>query len=154
MSGRLEKAQRAAELREQGYSVTSIGRLMGISRSYASGLLTDPDGSKDRARKESYGGVCEECGGPTSGAEGPAHVARWCYHCGTQKHRSAVCEPSDDAAYEDRALLDALDFPPELIPLQNAYWEKRREFRRMEEAYLVCVRFVLDSLARAEARDA
>lgn len=55
--------------------------MLGLSRSYTYSLIHDPDGTQDRARKDSYAGVCETCGGPTSGADGPAEAPRFCRHC-------------------------------------------------------------------------
>jgi hypothetical protein len=84
---RLKRAAQVAELRAQGLGFLEIARALGISRSYASTLYHDPDGSLDRARKEAYGGICIDCGGPTSGAEGPAHVAERCLHCTPNANR-------------------------------------------------------------------
>jgi hypothetical protein len=36
---------------------------MGISRSHAYGLLADPGGSREAARKRRYAGICRDCGG-------------------------------------------------------------------------------------------
>jgi hypothetical protein len=78
---RAEHAAEAAALYARGALQREIAEIMGLSRSHVSALLNDPDGSKDRARKDSYGGICEQCGRPTSGADGPAQVARFCNHC-------------------------------------------------------------------------
>jgi Homing endonuclease associated repeat/Homeodomain-like domain len=63
---RLKRAAMARKLRERGLTQQQIADELGISRSYASGLLTDPDGSKDRIRKERYRGTCVDCGGRTT----------------------------------------------------------------------------------------
>lgn len=54
---------------------------LGISRSYAASLTHDPDGSKERERKARYAGVCEDCGGPTSGHDGRAQAPKRCRDC-------------------------------------------------------------------------
>lgn len=63
---RVDRAATASRLRAKGYTVRRIAEEMGVSRTYASDLLTDPDGSKDRKRKKRYSGTCDLCGGPTS----------------------------------------------------------------------------------------
>lgn len=78
---RAEKAKIAARLREQGYLIQEIADRMGVSRSYTSALINDPAGEQDRARKKSYQGVCERCGGPTSGSDGAAAARMTCGTC-------------------------------------------------------------------------
>lgn len=78
---RLALAKRAADLRAQGLLQREIQAELGISRSYASELLRDPDGSLARARKDSYAGVCVGCGGPTSGNDGPNRPPERCASC-------------------------------------------------------------------------
>jgi hypothetical protein len=80
--GRAELAADVRRLREtHGLRFDQIGERLGISRTYANALFLDPTGDTDRARKDAYGGVCEDCGGPTSGSEGPSKVAQFCLHC-------------------------------------------------------------------------
>jgi hypothetical protein len=55
-----------------------------------------------------------------------------------------VSTPEEAAYQERRKILDALDLPDYLQPLQNAYWEKRREFRKLEEACLTMVEACLE----------
>lgn len=64
-------AEWAAALRADGWLIQAIADELEVSRSYASQLIHDPDGSRLRARKDSYRGVCEDCGGPTGGSDGP-----------------------------------------------------------------------------------
>ena len=51
----------------EGLTIPAIAREMGISTSYASGLLSDPTGEKDRARKRKYLNRCKTCGELTYG---------------------------------------------------------------------------------------
>jgi hypothetical protein len=46
----------------EGLTLAAIAREMGISVSYASSLLSDPSGEKDRARKRKYLKRCQTCG--------------------------------------------------------------------------------------------
>jgi hypothetical protein len=58
-----------------------IAERLGVSRSYASALVNDPDGSADRERKKRYAGVCDRCGGPTCGSDGRAKAPKTCMSC-------------------------------------------------------------------------
>lgn len=68
-------------LREEGRTLSEVAKEAGISRSYASAILGDPDGLKERARKDRYGGTCEKCGGKTNGSAGPGKAAKVCITC-------------------------------------------------------------------------
>lgn len=80
MSNRADRAAEAARLRAQGLVYREIAERMGISRSYAAALICDPDGSGDRARKDSYRGECERCGASTNGSNG-RHAPKLCNDC-------------------------------------------------------------------------
>ena len=79
--GRLALAERAQALRAEGAPYAQVATALGISRSYASGLVNDPTGEKERKRKLRYCGVCEDCGAPTSGHAGRALAPRCCARC-------------------------------------------------------------------------
>lgn len=57
---------RAAALRAQGLIYREIGAVLGVSRSYAAELVTDPAGTQVRRRQERARGRCADCGAPTS----------------------------------------------------------------------------------------
>lgn len=78
---RSERAAEAAMLRAQGLLQRQIADRMGISRTYAAELLTDPDGSKVRARKATYGKPCRVCGKMTQGSDGRAAAPDICSVC-------------------------------------------------------------------------
>lgn len=86
---RLELAARVRVLRSRGLTHREIAAQLGISRQYAGGLASDPDGSKARARKDSYRGTCERCGGETNGSEGPSRTPRHCAACRKAIEREA-----------------------------------------------------------------
>lgn len=85
---RLELAARARQRREQGWLNREIAAEFGISVNYASALIRDPDGAKSRARKDSYRGRCERCGGETTGSEGRGKT-RHCANCARELKREA-----------------------------------------------------------------
>jgi hypothetical protein len=51
----------------EGLTLAAIAREMGISISYASSLLADPTGEKERARKRKYLNRCQICNAPCHG---------------------------------------------------------------------------------------
>lgn len=85
---RLELAERVRELRAQHLTHREVARRLDITRSYASTLADDPDGSKARARKDSYRGVCVDCEGPTSGSEGRSRTPERCEVCAIEKRHA------------------------------------------------------------------
>lgn len=79
---RTELASRAAELRATGLVYREIAQELGISRSYASTLISDPDDAQARARKASYRRPCPECGTLMDGSNGRGpNAARLCAKC-------------------------------------------------------------------------
>lgn len=98
-----EKVEKAARLREQGMTTVEIAARMGVALSTVKGYLFDPDGSKLKARKDSYRGVCKWCGGRTSGSAGPGRAATKCGDCTRRKRgveRRWSCEQMIEAAQE------------------------------------------------------
>lgn len=79
---RRELADRARALAAEGYLQREIAVMLGVSRSYASALASsDPLGEQARARKDTYRGVCEDCGAPTDGSYGPNNTPAVCDAC-------------------------------------------------------------------------
>jgi hypothetical protein len=99
---RAEKAAEARRLRDQGLLLREIGARMGLSVSMASDLINDPDGSKVRARKASYGGRCDTCGRRTDGSNGRAKAPTRCAPCehANPRHRYWTRELVIDAIRE------------------------------------------------------
>lgn len=83
-------AELAAAWAERGLNRSEIGRALGISRAYASELITDPSGTKTRERKNSYRGVCKSCGGPTDGSNGRRKAPRVCARCLAAQQRQST----------------------------------------------------------------
>lgn len=80
---RAEKVARAQALRAQGLLLREIAAEMGAALSTVHAWLWDPDLSKLRARRDSYGGTCVDCGGPTDGSNGPGKAPTRCMDCRT-----------------------------------------------------------------------
>ncbi len=73
----------ARRLRDQGMLLRGIAERFGVSVKTVHAWLTDPDGSALRARKDSYAGVCVECGGWVSGHAGRNGRSLRCTTCGS-----------------------------------------------------------------------
>lgn len=78
MSTRAERVAAVQRLRRDGLTIIEVAESLGVSRSYVSALLYDPDRSKELARRASYAGACEVCGAPTDGSNGRAGAPRYC----------------------------------------------------------------------------
>jgi hypothetical protein len=78
---RAEKLAKILAYRESGYTQRDIATIMRMSRSGVSNLISDPDGSKQHARRERYRGSCLGCGAKTDGSGGRAKAPRYCLDC-------------------------------------------------------------------------
>lgn len=67
--------------REEGALLREIATECGVAKTTVNAWLKDPDLSKQRARRESYGGRCKVCGGATDGSRGPKATAKTCMDC-------------------------------------------------------------------------
>lgn len=83
---RPERAAMARALVEKGYTRKQIMEILGIGQSYVGALLSDPDGTKDKLRKEQYRGTCIECGGKTTYARSHGKPVHRCSPC-ARKHQ-------------------------------------------------------------------
>jgi DNA-binding CsgD family transcriptional regulator len=104
MPSRQDRARQAADLRADGLRLVDIARRMGLSMAYTWALLNDPDGSADRARKRSYGGVCDTCGGPTHGSDGRSKAPTRCAECSIARTVAIVRTRADARKAEVLAL--------------------------------------------------
>lgn len=78
---RAEKHARVVALQRSGLTVREVALKLGMSDGGVATLINDPDGSKQRARRERYRGKCEDCGKPTDGSNGKDKAPRWCRAC-------------------------------------------------------------------------
>lgn len=76
-----ENIERARALRAAGRYYREIAAELGVGVSTIAGWFEDPDGSRLRARKDSYRGTCAGCGGPVSGHAGPSTGPTVCLGC-------------------------------------------------------------------------
>jgi hypothetical protein len=67
---RAEKYVEIEKLRGMGLSTQEIAEELGMRPGGIRSIINDPDGSKQKARRERYRGVCGVCGEPTTGCNG------------------------------------------------------------------------------------
>jgi hypothetical protein len=85
---RAERVARARTLRGEGRVLREIAEEMGVAIQTVHDWLSDPDGSKLKARKRRYAGRCVDCGAPTSGSEGRgARAPKRCPACAGRHNR-------------------------------------------------------------------
>lgn len=85
---RVQLAADAARLRKKGMTQKEIAAELNCARSYVAELLSDPAGEKARARKDSYRGICENCGASTNSCNGPGKASKLCASCHTESIRA------------------------------------------------------------------
>lgn len=73
----------ATAMRDAGFLLRECADHFGVSVKTIHSWVTDPEGLKLRARKESYSGECEVCGGPTTGCNGADRAPTVCMECRT-----------------------------------------------------------------------
>lgn len=100
-----ERYEEAVRLRAAGWSVGRVADALNLPTSTAWRWL-DPEYNerqKQRSRdlKETYRGTCRECGGTTSGCNGPGRAAELCGDCSRQKQR-------DNKIWTRDTVLDAI----------------------------------------------
>lgn len=79
---RAERAAIAERLYAEGMNDREIAEAMGISRSYAASLRSDPTGTGERARKDSYRVPCATgCGKLVNGSDGKPKPGAICADC-------------------------------------------------------------------------
>lgn len=88
--GHLTRAQKVALIRQSKvdhptWSDRQRAASIGITYSAFRNLVNDPDGSKQRARRETYRGVCERCGGETR-SDGTSRPSPFCSACAVVIH--------------------------------------------------------------------
>lgn len=78
---RAERLEEIRRLLREGWSQRQVARSLGLSYSTVREYLSDPDGSKQRQRRERYGAPCQRCGARTNGSNGYAKQATHCLPC-------------------------------------------------------------------------
>lgn len=139
---RIELAARAAELRALGKRPREIGEVMAAEEGRAKPFshktvrewLNDPDGSKLKARKDSYRGTCVDCGARTDGSNGRANAPERCHPC-----RSAY-----DTIWTRETVIDAIRAFADRYGQQPTSWEWNPSLARLNGRDDFAARFTQD----------
>jgi IS30 family transposase len=84
---RRERADEIESLAARGFRSDEIAAQLGLARSTVNKYRRDPDGERERARRERYRGRCRGCGRPTRGSDGPGRAPEWCPECAPLQRR-------------------------------------------------------------------
>ena len=95
---RRQQAERIEALAGRGLGSQEIADRLGLARSTVNKYRRDPDGERERARRERYRGRCRGCGRPTRGSDGPGRAPEWC----------PDCAPAQRRRWSDAKMLDAV----------------------------------------------
>jgi hypothetical protein len=84
---RRQQAERIEALAGRGLGSEEIADRLGLARSTVNKYRRDPDGERERARREQDRGRCRGCGRPTRGSDGPGRAPEWCPDCAPARRR-------------------------------------------------------------------
>ena len=127
---RAERAAEAARLNAQGLNGLEIAAAMGVSRSYAYGLLTDPTGEHDRVRKLRYARACVDCGATINTDGRATEPATRCVPCSHEDRKRQSREWFLESVREWVELFgsppSAMDWSPALARMKGSDWKAER----------------------------
>ncbi len=97
---RAERLAQITNLRERRLTDRETAAALGLTYSGVRNILSDPDGSKQRERRERYRGTCEDCGSKTDGSSGynapkvcgPCIAVRQTHHGAARYNAGCRCE--------------------------------------------------------------
>jgi DNA-binding CsgD family transcriptional regulator len=78
---RKQRAEAIEALADRGLGSDEIAARLGLARSTVNKYRRDPEGERERTRRERYRGRCRGCGRPTRGSDGPGRAPEWCPEC-------------------------------------------------------------------------
>jgi hypothetical protein len=100
---RKQQTEAIEALAGRGLGSEEIAERLGLARSTVNKYRRDPEGERERARRERYRGRCRGCGRPTRGSDGPGRAPEWCPECAPLQRRRWSEDQVLDAVCEDRA---------------------------------------------------
>jgi hypothetical protein len=95
---REQQVQRIESLSRRGLGTEEIPDLVRLACSTVNKYRRDPEGERERARRERYRGRCRSCGRRTSGSDGPGRAPELCLERAPLQRRR----------WSDERLLDAI----------------------------------------------
>jgi DNA-binding CsgD family transcriptional regulator len=84
---RKQRVERIEALAARGLGSEEIAARLGLARSTVNKYRRDPEGERERVRRERYRGRCRGCGRPTRGSDGPGRAPEWCPECAPARRR-------------------------------------------------------------------
>lgn len=115
---RRAQADRIERLEAQGVTRREIAERLGLAVSTVGKYRRDPDGARERARREHYRGACQGCGRPTGGSQGPGRAPGWCPACAPPRRRRWTDEQMLEAI---RAWAGLMGRPPRVYDWSPAH---------------------------------
>lgn len=102
---RLNRADRVHLIEEvrrlhPDWTQTQIAEATRFSPSYVNALILDPDGEKQRERRDRYGGTCVDCGAPTK-SSGSSKPSPRCTTCARRNRPGTWTRESIIAAFQE-----------------------------------------------------
>jgi transcriptional regulator with XRE-family HTH domain len=89
---RRERYKQLRALQKRGLTLEQIADRVGLSASGVRNVFNDPDGTKQKERRERYRGTCKACGAKTDGSNGYKGTPDYCINCYaiTPEHRAKI----------------------------------------------------------------
>lgn len=115
---RRAQADRIERLEAQGVTRREIAERLGLAVSTVGKYRRDPDGARERARREHYRGACQGCGRLTGGSQGPGRAPGWCPACAPPRRRRWTDEQMLEAI---RAWAGLMGRPPRVYDWSPAH---------------------------------
>lgn len=112
---RITRAERLAQitaLQAEGLTRAEVAARLGTTYRAVAGILEDPDGSRQRARRTHYQGVCERCGAPTDGSNGKSSAPTICKACAPEVYGPQYSAAKSGQGPVQAAVLAALRAGP------------------------------------------
>jgi hypothetical protein len=85
---RAERVAQIQRLERRGLATGEIADRLGLAASTVNIYRADPNGERQRQRRQRYQGACVECGRPTSGSNGPRRAPKRCRSCAGGRRRN------------------------------------------------------------------
>jgi hypothetical protein len=144
---RAELAEMVGAIRAEGATHLEVAETLGISKSYASELASDPTGRMvDARRRRLYSGTCQECGAQTGASGSPRTIPKHCRKCAPRHNpkkmwdRDTVILACQEFAARYGRPPNAVDWHPPAATAQGHAWRVERFYEDACWPHLTTVR--------------
>jgi hypothetical protein len=117
------RAERVTEVRSflaQGLNAAAIAKRLGLSRSYVTSLISDPEGVIEDARRQRSAGKCMDCGGPTRNGGARAKPSR-CAACARAQQVRNRHWTREEIIAAFREFHERMGYPPTVTDASEAH---------------------------------